>query len=211
MLQNNKLHDNVYNYDGILVSGLLDRMQLFFSSFCVNLQSCISVQKLLRLCIVIMVTTAVARHCHYDYAAHYAWYITWTELRMPLNSVNLYMFQKSITYMKCGHSCTILLHGIVLQEQWIWSIHDVLFHRLTRKVSKGSSAVWETYPACERTICHARTKAFTVFAPQDGLPSSSLRLLLALGNSFVRQACLYPAQHDSALVTVLIEVCSSMY
>ena len=36
------------------------------------------------------------------------------------------------------HSCTNLVHGIVLQEQWIWPIRDILFHRLTRKVSKRS-------------------------------------------------------------------------
>ena len=41
--------------------------------------------------------------------------------------------------------CTNLVHGIVLQEQWIWPIR---VHTLTRKVSKRSSAYWETYPAC---------------------------------------------------------------
>ena len=49
-------------------------------------------------------------------------------------------------------SCTILVQGIVLQEQWIWAIHDVLFLKLTRKVSKRSGAVWETYPAREKTV-----------------------------------------------------------
>ena len=34
------------------------------------------------------------------------------------------------------HSCANIVQGIVFQEQWIWSIHDVLFHRLTCKVSK---------------------------------------------------------------------------
>ena len=36
------------------------------------------------------------------------------------------------------HSCTNLVRGIVLQEQWIWPIHEILFHRLMRKVSKRS-------------------------------------------------------------------------
>ena len=39
-------------------------------------------------------------------------------------------YQKSITYMKCA--TRVLVHGTVLQEQWIWAIH----HRLTGKVSK---------------------------------------------------------------------------
>ena len=52
--------------------------------------------------------------------------------------------QKSMTYC---HSRTILVQGTVLQEQRIWAIHDVLFHRLMRKVSKRSSAVWATYLA----------------------------------------------------------------
>ena len=38
------------------------------------------------------------------------------------------------------HSCTILVHGIRTVD-WI---HDVLFYRLTHRVSKRSSAVWET-------------------------------------------------------------------
>ena len=54
-------------------------------------------------------------------------------------------------------SCTNLVHSIVLQEQLIWPIRDVLFHKLTRKVSKRSNAVWETYLACERTVSLART------------------------------------------------------
>ena len=55
------------------------------------------------------------------------------------------------------HSCTNLVHGTVLQEQRIWPIRDVLFHKLKSKVSKRSSAVWETYPACERTVSRACT------------------------------------------------------
>ena len=58
------------------------------------------------------------------------------------------------------HSCTNLVHVIVLKEQWIWPICNILFHKLTRKVSKRSSAVWETNPACERTVSFARTLAF---------------------------------------------------
>ena len=86
-------------------------------------------------------------------------------------------YQKSITYMK--YATIILDHGIVLQEQWIWSICDVLFHKLTRSVSKGSNAVWETYPACERTVSQECTLAFIV-SPRYGSPASSLRLRLVL-------------------------------
>ena len=42
------------------------------------------------------------------------------------------------------HSCNNLFHSTVLHKQWV--IHDVLLHRLMRKVSKRSRAVWETYP-----------------------------------------------------------------
>ena len=77
-------------------------------------------------------------------------------------------------------SCSNLFHGIVLQEQWIWSIHDVLF-----------SAVWETYPACERTVSRARTLVFICICPTADVLSAStcsLRLRLVLGTSFARQA-----------------------
>ena len=73
-------------------------------------------------------------------------------------------------------SCTCPDHGRVLQEQWIWPVRDILFHKLTSNVSKRSSAVWET---CERTVSRARTLAFIEHAhcspPQIG---SSLRLRL---------------------------------
>ena len=42
--------------------------------------------------------------------------------------------QKSISYMEVCYSCINLAHGIVLQEQWIWPVRDVLFHKLTSKV-----------------------------------------------------------------------------
>ena len=49
-----------------------------------------------------------------------------------------------------------------------------MFHRLTHKVSKRSSAVWETYPVCERTVSHTRTLAFSALSPQaDGSSASS--------------------------------------
>ena len=51
------------------------------------------------------------------------------------------------------HSCINLDQGIVLQEQWIWPIRDVAYHKRTRKVSKRSSTVWETNPACVRENC----------------------------------------------------------
>ena len=42
-----------------------------------------------------------------------------------------------LTYLhKVCHSCAILVHGRVLQEQWIWPVRDVLFHKLTSKVLK---------------------------------------------------------------------------
>ena len=62
--------------------------------------------------------------------------------------------QKSIYYpYEMCHSCT-LVHGIVLQEQWIWPIHDVLFHKLTRKkqCSLGDlTGVWENCISRART------------------------------------------------------------
>ena len=51
------------------------------------------------------------------------------------------------------HSCTNLIHGIVLQDQWIWAILDVCM----RKVSKRSSAVWETNTQNVRELCLPRT------------------------------------------------------
>ena len=87
------------------------------------------------------------------------------------------------------HSCTVLVHGIVLQEQWIWTIHDVLFHRLMCKVSKRSSAVWETYPAFERIVSRTLTLiAYRVRPTADASSMSTLRLRLVLGTSFARQA-----------------------
>ena len=85
------------------------------------------------------------------------------------------------------HSCTNLVHGIVLQEQWIWAIRDVLFHRLTRKFSKRSNAVWETYPPCETTASRARTLAF-IERLHCLTPQLIGRLHLVLGTSFLRQA-----------------------
>ena len=57
------------------------------------------------------------------------------------------VYRAKIKYIVCYlhevcQSCTNLVHGIVLQEQWIWDIHDVLFHRLT---CEGDwPGVWET-------------------------------------------------------------------
>ena len=58
-------------------------------------------------------------------------------------SVNLKCFMMVLeVYLQVCHSYTNLVHGIVLQEQWIWPMHDILFQsqkavqsgRLTRCV-----------------------------------------------------------------------------
>ena len=49
------------------------------------------------------------------------------------------------------HSCTNLVHGIVLQKQWIWPIHDILFHKLTRK---DIPKVCYLHEVCQPAIIH---------------------------------------------------------
>ena len=84
------------------------------------------------------------------------------------------------------HLCINLVYGRVLQEQWIWPIHDVLFHKLTREVSKRSSAVWETYLACERTVSRIHTLVYQKFNvpivhhTHNSSLASNLRLRLVL-------------------------------
>ena len=72
----------------------------------------------------------------------------------------IHVIPQGYYYLHEDGNSNILVHGIhpVLEEQWIWVIHDVLFH-MTRKVSKRSSAVWETDPACERTVSRTCTLA----------------------------------------------------
>ena len=72
--------------------------------------------------------------------------------KIKYNSFDFFI-ARSLLHEVC-QPCTLLVHSIVLQEQWIWAIHDVLFH---------SSAVWETYPACERTVYRACTTALIAF------------------------------------------------
>ena len=81
--------------------------------------------------------------------------------------------QTSIAHMKCATHVHNLVHDIVCQEQWIRAIHDILFHGLTRKVSKRRrSAVWETNPACERTcISHMHPSVKRVHPTADGSPT----------------------------------------
>ena len=102
--------------------------------------------------------------------------------------------------------------AIVLQEKCIWVIHDVLFHRLTHKVSKRSSVAWETL-ACERTVSCMHTLAFAL-SPHSWW--SSLRLRPVLGTRFPCQVPNHPmiSYGKVCIVTKLIimfVVCSPIW
>ena len=57
--------------------------------------------------------------------------------------------------------CASRVHCIVLQEQWIWALHDVLLQGLKKKQSgRLTQHVNELY------LMRARTLAFSTFTPQ---------------------------------------------
>ena len=101
----------------------------------------------------------------------------------------------------------------VLYEQWIWSIHDILFHtaRCQQKVAVLSGRlifrVYHAFLVFNMSVvykCHMRLSR---------LPISSLRLHLVLGTSFPCRVSnpMMPYSRIANLVTMLILLCAPIW
>ena len=148
--QNNKLTDNVAWWCSIFC----------IFCFCFSLDPCLSNPCVNGVCLRSSSSNSYACQCNTGYTG-----LTCDTSTTTGTNINRSLLS---TIHEVCHSCTNLVHGIVLQQQWIWPICDGLFHKQTHKpkVSKRSSSVWETYPACDRTVFHARILAFSAFSPQ---------------------------------------------
>ena len=78
------------------------------------------------------------------------------------NKVNLCYIQSEVYYLHdVYYSCTNLVHSIVLQQQWIWAIHDTVNHDiLIRKLDqygiRGIALDWFKNYLCNRKqfVCY---------------------------------------------------------